>query len=169
MPSKPGSAIEADSRSAGNLRGQVATEFMLYIAVFIFMAMMAFVVINDLQTSEVPFQQNTVAKETGNGFATVLSLSVKGGEGFSYNYTFPKTLFGRPYGIYLSNLQKPNATILLEFEGEYGNFSYQYNVPQYKYVYSGGCLSGGIVDSARCSNMLMLNNYGENLTIVQLP
>ena len=142
---------------------------MLYIAVFIFMAMAAFVVISDLQTSEVPFQQNTVAKETGNGFATVLSLSVKGGEGFSYNYTFPKTLFGRPYKINLETLTHPNATIILDFEGEYGNFSYQYDVPRYKYRYPGECLKSGVLDSTRCSNMLMLNNDGENLTIVQLP
>ncbi len=138
-----------------------------------FVAVAAFVVVSDLQRSEVPLQQNTVAKETGNGFVTILTLSLKGGQGFSYNYTFPKTLFGLPYRLDMRGLQPAapfdNATIVIDWAGNYGNFSYAYDIPRYNYRFAGTCMGGGILDSANCSNVLMLNNDGENLTLTQLP
>jgi hypothetical protein len=152
-----------------SMRGQVATEFMLYTAVFMFVAVAAFVVVSDLQRSEIPLQQNSLAKETGDGFVSVLTLSVKGGVGFSYNYTFPRTLFGRPYMIDLRNLDTANSTLLLDWDGDYGPFAYQYDVPTYHYVVGGGCISGGILNSSSCSNTLMLKNDGQNLTITQAP
>ncbi len=162
-------AIERAPLSSGNLRGQVATEFMLYTAVFMFVAVAAFVVVGDLQRSEVPLQQNTLAKETGEGFASVLTLSVKGGQGFAYNYTFPRTIFGKPYLIDMQNLNHPNATILIEWIGDYGPFAYQIDVPNYHYLVSGGCISGSVMNSTSCTDMLMLKNDGENLTITQVP
>lgn len=129
----------------------------------------AFVVVSDLQTSEVPRQQNTVAKETGDGFVTALTLSVKGGTGFSYNYSFPKTVFARAYTINLSNLNAANSTILMEYVGDYSNFTYMYDVPKFNYKIEGSCLTGSTIDSTKCSNVLMLRNDGENLTITQLP
>lgn len=146
-------------------RGQVAAEFMLYMTVFMFMAIVAFVAINAMQGSEIPYQQNTVAKETGESFVTIMTLAVKGGEGFSYNYTFPRSLFGRPYRLYLSNLS--DGFMVMEWVGEYGEFGYSYSVPSYGYELD-GCLSPGILDSGSCSNMLMLSNDGENLTITQV-
>jgi hypothetical protein len=142
---------------------------MLYTAVFMFVAMASFVVVNDLQTAEVPLQQNTVAREVGDGFVNVITLSVKGGEGFSYNYSFPRTIFGRPYRMDMRGLGSAKSVILLEWEGDYGNFSYLYDVPNYRYRVEGGCMSGDILNSSACSNVLMLSNDGENLTITQLP
>ena len=162
-------AIEGTSSPAGNLRGQVATEFMLYTAVFMFVAVAAFVVVNDLQRSEIPLQQNSLAKETGEGFVSVLTLAVKGGTGFSYNYTFPRTLFGRPYMIDLRNINHANSTLLISWDSEYGPFVYQYDIPSYHYETGGGCLGGGILNSSSCTNVLLLNNDGENLTISQSP
>lgn len=147
--------------------GQVATEFMLYTTVFMFIVVVSFVIVNQLQSTEVPLQQNRVAKETGEGFANALTLSVKGGEGFSYNYTFPKTIFGIPYKMDFTELTTNRNTMILEWEGPYGNFSYSYNVPTYNYIIGGGCLSGNVLISNQCSNVLMLNNDGENLTITQ--
>jgi hypothetical protein len=108
---------------------------MLYTAVFIFVAVVAFVAVSSLQSTEIPLQQNALVKETGDGFVNVITLAVKGGEGFSYNYTF----------------------------------SYQYDLPPYNYFISGACLGGQVLGSTNCSNVLMLNNDGENLTITQLP
>ena len=162
-------AAERTSSSASHLRGQVAVEFMLYTAVFMFIAVVAFVVISDLQTSEVPLQQNSLVKETGDGFVSVMTLSVKGGEGFSYNYTFPKTIYGLPYSLNLRNLDSVNRTMLIEWNGSYGAFSYQYDVPPYNYKIAGSCLGDEILNSTECSNVLMLNNDGQNLTISQLP
>lgn len=142
---------------------------MLYVGVFILVAIASYVVVSDIQGTEVPLQQNTVAKETGEGFASVMTLAVKGGEGFAYNYTFPRTIFGRPYSIGLRNVNEPNATIIIEWAGDYGDFAYQYNVPSYEYKLGGPCLSGQALNSSACSNVLMLNNDGENLTITQKP
>ncbi len=142
---------------------------MLYTAVFMFIAVAAFVVVGDLQKSEVPLQQNTLAKETGDGFVSVLTLSVKGGTGFSYNYTFPRTIFGKPYLIDMRNIDNPSPTILISWDGDYGPFSYQFDVPRYNYRVSGGCMSGSVLNSSSCTDKLTLNNDGENLTITQVP
>ncbi len=153
-----------------NLRGQVATEFLLYTAVFMFVAVAAFIVINDVQRAELPLQQNTIAKETGESFVSTLTLAVKGGEGFSYNYTFPRTILGIAYTIDMTKLDS-NSFMMLGWPGTYGNFTYQYGVPDYKYKFYGTCLDTGILISDRdaCSNVLMLSNDGENITITQLP
>ncbi len=161
--------MQKPSASYRSLHGQAATEFLLYTAVFMLIAIAAFVVVSDLQTSEVPLQQNIVAKETGDGFVTALTLAVKGGTGFSYNYSFPKTIFARPYRMDLAGLSAQNSSIIIDFVGDYANFSYQYDVPKYSYRLSGSCLTGSSLDSTACSNVLMLNNDGENLTITQLP
>jgi hypothetical protein len=148
-------------------RGQVATEFLLYTAVFMFITIAAFVVVNQLLSSEIPLQQNTVAKETGDQLADAVTLSVKGGLGFSYNYTFPRTIFGNPYRVYLTNLS--DGFMLMEWTGEYGDFTYSYPVPSgFGYKVEGSCLSGAVLESEMCSNMLMFVNDGENLTVRQL-
>lgn len=149
---------------------------MLYTAVFMFVAIASFVVVSDLQGAEVPLQQNTVAKETGESFVSVLTLAVKAGEGFSYNYTFPKTLFTKYYTIDMRKINDANSSIMINWEGDYGAFSYQYGVPAYEYRFEGSCLTTSslekpayVLDSSYCSNTLMLENDGENLTITQLP
>ncbi len=150
-------------------RGQVATEFMIYTAIFMFVAVAAFIVVNDLQTSEVPIQQNQLVRETGQGFVDMITLTMKGGPGFAYNYTFPKTIFGSPYAIYLTNLTSGNF-MLIEWNGSYGAFSYEYAVPNYNYkIAPGACISDGILRSDSCSNLIMFSNDGENLTLTQFP
>lgn len=156
---------ESEGRAAPSLRGQVATEFMLYTTVFMFVAIAAFVVVSSLQSSEIPLQQNTVAREVGDGFATVMNLAVKGGPGFSYNYTYPKTVFNLPYSITL--LPGGNNVFILEWAGSYGNFSYQYDMPAYGYSLE-GCLADGVLVSDECENMLRLSNNGSILTIEQV-
>lgn len=147
-------------------RGQVAAEFMLYTTVFMFVVVAAFVVVNQLQSSEIPLSENSVAKETGAGFANIVTLAVKGGEGFSYKYTFPKTIFGLPYVINMDNLKK-NDTFIIEWEGPYGNFSYEYLVPAYNYQVGDSCIAGNRLVSNKCSNVMLLNNDGNTLTITQ--
>ena len=158
-PSKP--AVRSHA-----LSGQVATEFMLYVSVFMFVAVAAFVVVNHLQSSEIPLQQNIVVKRVGENLVDIISLSVKGGEGFTYSYSFPKTVFEIPYRAYIA--PGGSNSMIIEWEGPYGNFSYSYYLPPYKYLF-GDCLlaSGGVLESNQCSNVLTLNNDGENLTIIQ--
>ena len=153
-------------------RGQVATEFLLYTVVFMLVATAAYLVVNALQESEIPLQQNTLAREVGQGFAGAVTLAVKGGTGFSYNYTFPKSIFGSPYTIDFRNTGSSSVSksIVLTWKGPYGEFSSAYDVPGYNYAVEGdGCISGLVMDSSKCSNMLMFYNDGETetLTITQ--
>jgi hypothetical protein len=158
-------AIERPSVSARHLSGQVATEFMIYTAIFMFVAVAAFIVVNDMQRTEVPLSQNRLAKETGQGFVSMITLSMKGGTNFSYNYTYPKTIFGSPYSIYLTNLSQ--GFMVLEWNGSYGPFSYQYAVPIYKYNVEGACIGDTkVLRSDGCPNSLLLMNDGENLTLM---
>lgn len=139
---------------------------MLYTTVFMFIVIAAFVVINQIQSTEIPLRQNTVAKEIGGGFANVITLAVKGGEGFTYNYTFPKTIFGSPYRINL--MPRGSNVIILEWAGDYGNFSYSYDVPAYDYrIEPDACIDGRALISDQCSNALVLSNDGHSLTITQ--
>ena len=151
----------------GSSPGQVAIEFLVYTAIFMFVAVAAFIVINDLQRSEIPKQQNELVKQTGQGFVTIITLSMKGGEGFAYNYTFPKTIFGTPYALYLTNLTDGNF-MLIEWNGTYGSYSYEYPVPAYTYSVVGGCMQGQVLRSDGCSNVLMFKNDGQSLTLTQL-
>lgn len=138
---------------------------MLYTTVFMFVAIAAFVVVNSIQSSEIPLQQNSVAREIGNGFSTVFTLAVKGGPGFSYNYSFPKTIFNLPYSIVL--LPDGHNVFIMEWEGAYGQFNYQYDVPAYDYSLE-GCVADGVFVSNECENMLMFSNNGSILTIDQV-
>jgi len=151
-------------------RGQVATEFMLYTGVFMFMTVAAFIVVSHMIRNEVPLQQNIVAKETGQNLADVVTLSVKGGEGFSYKYIFPRQIYKNPYKVYLTNLDE--GFMMIDWQGEYGNFSYQYDVPYYENyeIVDNGCITAEILESdSSCSNVLLLNNDGNTLTIEQVP
>ncbi len=143
-------------------KGQVATEFMLYTTIFMFVAIAAFIVVNQVQSNEIPMQQNTVAREIGEGFSTIFTLSVKGGTGFAYNYTFPRTIFGTPYKINFLD-----SSIILEWPGSYGNYSASFDIPHYNYRYE-GCVNSRVLLSSECGNMLMFENDGENLTITQV-
>ena len=146
-------------------KGQVAAEFMMYSAVFMFLVIAAYVVINQIQSVELPARQNSVAKETGQGFVNAISLSVKGSQGFSYRYIFPKTILGSPYSIDLSNMAT-RKVIYLTWAGNYGNASFAYDLPPYNYLIRGGCLeSTNTLYSDQCSNILVLNNDGQNLTL----
>lgn len=147
-----------------NSKAQVAAEFLLYSAVFMFLVIAAYVVINQVQNVELPARENSVAKETGEGFLNAISLSVKGSYGFTYKYTFPKTILGAPYSIDLTDAQRQKV-MRLDWAGPYGNATFAYSLPQYNYVLaSSSCTSDNIIHSDRCKNVLTLSNDGESLT-----
>lgn len=142
------------------MRAQAATEFFLYLTLFMFVAIVAFVMVNYTQNSELAVQKNRVAREVGNNFADAISLAVRGGPGFSYAYYFPKTIYGYPYNITF----KKNS-IVLDWSNEYGTFNYYYQLPDYNYEY-GGCAINGLLRSDECSpNVLILNNTENSLMI----
>ncbi len=148
-------------------RGQVSTEFFLYVTVFMFVVIGAFLLVNYLQSTEIPVQQNRMAKLAGEEFANAITLAVKGGIGFTYNYSFPKTVMGTPFNI--SFEPAGSNKIILDWAGPYGVFSYSYSIPAYDYAYGGdsGCVLDGVLVSNECSNVITLSNDGDTLTISQ--
>jgi hypothetical protein len=161
-----------------NLKGQVATEFFMYTAVFMFVVIAAFVIVNQMQSTEIPQRENLIAKDTGEIFTSAINLAVKGGFGFTYNYTFPKTILGNPYS--LSFLPKKQVMVL-DWEGRYGPFSQSYLLPGYKYEFpdagdkSKQCIVQStpiagddvyILNSSKCSNVLTLYNDGDKLMVI---
>ncbi len=148
-------------------KGQVSTEFFLYVTVFMFVAISAFILVNYLQTTEIPAQHSKMVKIAGDEFSNAITLAVKGGTGFTYNYTFPRTLMGIPYSVYFEPSGSNN--IIMEWPGPYGNFSYSYVIPAYDYDYAGdsGCVTDGILVSNECKNVITLSNDGSTLTISQ--
>ena len=148
------------------LRAQVAVEFLVYVSVFMLVLVLSFFVINQSQKAEIPAKQNALAKETGQGFVDVLSLSIRAGAGFEYRYQFPKTLLNAPYSIDFNPLT-PSGLMFFDWGGEYADFNYSYRLPSYRYLFSGSCLSGGVLRSNACNNVLVLRNDGENITLLQ--
>lgn len=149
-------------------RGQVAAEFLMYTAVFLVIVIAAYTVISYVQSSELPAKQNSVAKETGEGFENVIRLSVQGGQGFSYVYTYPRSILGAPYSLnFNSLLSRANQSFFIIWPGPYGEFTWGYRVPAYTYRVEGTCLSGSVLasDNVDCSNILLLKNDGENLSL----
>lgn len=146
--------------------GQVAAEFMLYTAVFMLIAVAAFLAVNSMQQSDIPLQQNTLARETGQGFVTALTLAVKGGTNFTYTYRFPKNIFGKPYTLNFNKIDE--GSLFMEWTGDYGQFSYMYGIPAYDYEIEGDCMQNSILTSSQCTNVLELYNDGETLHISQL-
>ncbi len=134
----------------------------------------AYVIVDQVQRVEIPVQQNLVAKATGQGFADVFMLSVKGGGGFTYRYIFPRTILNIPYTLDFRRL--PQNLLIIEWPGPYQNFSYAYPLPAYRYVVDTSvstCLSDGKLQSDRvgCQNTLVFENRedraGHTLTIKQ--
>ena len=169
-------AIPQRSAASSHQRGQVATEFFLYVAVFMFMAIAAFFIINAVQSSEIPRTEATIAKDTGELFASSITMAVKNGNGFTYNYSFPRTILGNPYSLSFSTANG-NYFMVLDWEGRYGNFSESYSIPDYNYTFplAEECIvpsteAPGVFvfesSKAGCSDMLMLRNDGSNLTVV---
>lgn len=148
-------------------KGQVSTEFFIYVTVFMFVVIAAFILVNYLQSTEIPAQQNKIVKFTGDEFANAVSLGVKGGTGFTYNYTFPKTIMGIPYRV---NFEPAGSNaMIMEWPGPYGNFSFSYTIPAYNYAYGGdsGCVVDRVLVSNECDNVITLSNDGTTLTISQ--
>lgn len=161
------------------VKGQVATEFMVYIAVFMLLAIGAYAIINQVQLTEIPVKQNSVAKATGDGFANVISLAVQGGNGFTYRYYFPRTILGTSYVVKLNPLLTPGTGtkyVVLEWPGPYGNFSYAYTVPSYNYAIDEStrgvdgnlCLTNQELNSERCGSLIELRNVEGIVTITQV-
>jgi len=175
VKNKKGTLSWRCSSGNNNMRAQVATEFFLYASVFIFVVIAAFLIVSYVQSVEIPSKEYQMTKETGELFANVVTLAVKGGEGFSYNFTFQRTVLGKPYTLYFEPNEKP--WMIIEWSSGYGNFSYVYPIPTYNYIYKDClCPSGGSCKASaaprlvsdKCSGYLLLENNGKDIVLTQV-
>ena len=147
------------------MRGQVATEFFVYTSVFIFIVIAAFISLSYIQTAEIPTREATLAKEVGEDFANSINLAANAGKGFSYNYSFSKTILGKEY---LITFDEDNSRLAITWQGTYNNFTYAYPLSSYDYEFN-GCISDveKKLASNGCKNKIQLFNDGEKLIITQ--
>ena len=146
------------------LKAQVATEFMLYVSAFMFVVIAAFISISYIQAAEIPTRESALVKEAGEGFANAVTLAATSGRGFSYNYTFPRTVLNKEYKIIFD---KDNARLLINWPGTYNEFTYVYPVVATDYDFEGGCIDEVRREllSTKCANKIDIYNNGEKLII----
>ena len=133
-------------------------------------AIAAFVVIDQTQRIEIPLRENAIAQDTGRFFQSSIELSIRAGEGFTYNYTFPRTILGSPYTLKFS---PKNSIMVLDWQGRYGNYSQAYDLPGYDYSYMGMTKVAGtpsnpdifMFDSSSLGSSITLFNNGSTLMI----
>jgi uncharacterized protein (UPF0333 family) len=159
-------AVECRADTASHSRGQVAVEFLLYSSLFIFIVISAFVSLSFIQNSELPARESSLVKEMGSSFASAINLAAEGGEGFSYNYTFPQTLLGRDYEIAFDDKEHRMA---ITWQNGVDSFTYRYPMAAYAYKFEGsaGCVSDKKLLSSECKNVLKFYNDGTTVTISQ--
>jgi len=150
-------------------KGQVATEFLLYSGVFLFVVIAAFSVVSVIQKTEVGRHESQLSKEVGGTFADGLKLAAEGGEGFNYSMTFPKYLIGTPYTIDFSRSQE--GLLIMEWDGSYSTISHAYTVPLADYEFYECFQKDGqrvtLVSDDSCENDLSMYNNGDTVRITR--
>ncbi len=166
-------AIEKTVFSAPNLKAQVAIEFFIYSTLFLFIVILAYVLVNFVQNTEVPEKQSLLVKELGQSFVDSINLAIKGGSGFSYNTSFAKTILGSAYRITVYETA-PNSQIfnlLIDANISSSEYNSIYSLPSYKYKFDGNCWDqsglGHTFNSTTCKNWLSFQNDGENLSLTK--
>jgi len=148
-------------------KGQVATEFLLYSGVFLFVVIAAFTAVSIIQKTEIGRHESQLAKEMGGSFSDGMTLAVHGGEGFNYTMTFPKYIMGRNYTIDFKAAQE-GGLVILDWQGSYAMISHAYTVPLYDYEYE-GCVeqNDDRLISSECKNEVTFYNTGEKVFVTQ--
>lgn len=152
--------------SRATQRGQLMIEFFLYVSVFLFIIISGYFVVSFIQNSEVATRESLITKELGESFKNAITLSVRAGEGFTYEVSFPKNLLSKPYNL---KFNETGGLMVLSWEGSYGNISYPYKIPLYDYEFK-GCstlASKKMLVSNACKSVISIYNDGEKLIITQ--
>lgn len=151
------------SRSA---RGQVAVEFMLYLAVFMVVLIAGYVVVLYVQGTELPFKEGLVVKETGQTFISAVSLVKKGGAGFEYVVSLPVAMFGHNYELVVND---GSDSVVINALGSSQNITFSYPLPSRIHYFSddpqGTCVRQDgdfmYVQSEGCNGLIKISNVGK--------
>ncbi|MCP4647019.1 MAG: hypothetical protein GY852_04685 [bacterium] len=111
-------------------KGQVAVEFLMYAGLFLIIAMAAYVLTTVTERGEVSFRESQIVNAFGYKFSSAPTIAYKGGEGFTYDVSFPKKLENRNYNVtYICNdvlSDEMSCYIQVAWTGSYQEFVYPY-------------------------------------------
>ncbi len=115
-------------------KGQVAIEFLMYAGLFMIIAIGAYVLTSFTERGEISLRESQLVTAFGYKFATAPTIAYKGGEGFTYDTSFAKSLDGRPYNITYICMHDGSCSVLLKWDGTYNTHSYSYVIAPAYYV-----------------------------------
>jgi len=112
-------------------KGQVAVEFLMYAGLFLIIAMAAYVLTTITERGEVSFRESQMVNAFGYKFASAPTIAYKGGEGFTYDVSFPSKLENRAYNITYACVGNAYAEgrscyVQIGWNGTYQEFNYPY-------------------------------------------
>ncbi len=122
-------------------KGQVAVEFLMYAGLFLIIAIAAYVLTTVTERGEVSFRESQMVNAFGYKFASAPTIAYKGGEGFTYDISFPKKLENRAYNVtYVCNgiAGDMSCYIQVAWIGTYQEFFYPYVIAPAHYERAAG-------------------------------
>ncbi|MFA5049680.1 MAG: hypothetical protein WC501_01600 [Candidatus Micrarchaeia archaeon] len=151
-------------------KGQVATEFFAYSAIFLLLVMIVIVSVFASQDSENAYYENQNVIEIGNRFSSAFNLASSAGKGFKYEFEFPKYVYGIEYNI--SFVEGKYASI--EWESKVLPMIYIYPINKFNMENSesaGNCIEKNgnvyIIKSTTGENKISFFNNGNEIIIMQ--
>lgn len=123
-------------------KGQVAIEFLMYAGLFMIIAIAAYVLTSFTERGEVSIRESQLVNAFGYKFASAPTIAYKGGEGFTYDISFPKKLEGNDYNVtYICNGAyggEMSCYIQFGWMGTYQEFVYPYVIAPAHYERAAG-------------------------------
>lgn len=112
-------------------KGQVAIEFLMYAGLFLIIAIAAYVLTTFTERGEVSFRESQIINAFGYKFSSAPTIAHKGGEGFTFDVSFPKKLENRAYNVTYACVgntydEGRGCYVQVGWNGTYQEFTYPY-------------------------------------------
>ncbi len=154
------------------LRGQVATEFFVYSAVFLIIVLAAYFSIFFVQSAEVANKEALYVKWFGERFASNLNTAMSSGEGFSMKMAFSPYILEKPYSVYIKPARAGrNGFVFITWSA--GNVTYSYPIGNMNIGAGDSCVhaisspDGAYYEITSARGELWFENDGSSITITQ--
>lgn len=156
-------------------KGQVATEFFMYSAVFLVIVLGAYFSIFLIQNAEISNKESLYVQSFGETFASHLNTAMAAQGGFNYTMIFERQVLGRPYAVQFKPADGGgrNGFVFITWIGG-SNVTYSYPVGRMPLKASGTCITAYTTAPADTyyeinTTLGALNFYndGENITLSQ--
>ncbi|MBD3398431.1 hypothetical protein GF412_04370 [Candidatus Micrarchaeota archaeon] len=147
-------------------KGQVAIEFLMYAGLFMIIAIAAYVLTSFTERGEISLRESQLVNAFGYKFASAPTITYKGGEGFTYDASFPKKLEARDYNVtYICN-EEPGEDkrcyIQFAWAGTYQEFVYPYVIAPANYERAPGQICIDDISSSSDVDVALLLTPGKS-------